>query len=71
MLTKSKEDIAWAAHDAALRAIKNHAAVGYNQSSNSVMGQLTELIALAVQAGIAEALNGIYSNEEFEKDIGL
>jgi hypothetical protein len=71
MLTKSKEEIAWAARDAAIRAIKSHASVGYNQNSTSVMGQLTELIALAVQAGVAEVLNNLYTNEEFEKDIGL
>jgi hypothetical protein len=71
MLTKSKEEIAWAAHSAALSAIKNHALVGYNQPYNSIMGQLAELIALAVQAGVMEVLKNTYTNEEFERDIGL
>lgn len=71
MLTKSKEQIAWAARDAALEAMKRHASVGWNTSQNSIMGQLTELMAIAVEAGIAEALKNMYTNEEFEQDIGL
>lgn len=71
MLTKSKEEIAWAAREAALNAMKSHASVGWNMSSNTMMGQLTELIALAVQAGVAEVLKSTYTNEEFDKDIGL
>lgn len=71
MLLKSKEEISRVAFDAAIFAMKNHASVGWNMSSASVMGQLTELVALAVQAGIKEALNGMYSNSEFEQDIGL
>lgn len=71
MLTLSKEQIAANAYEAALRTMRNHPSIGYAMSSNSVMGQMAELIAIAVQAGVTEALNGIYTNEEFEKDIGL
>ena len=74
MLTQSKEQIAMNAYTAALRVMNSHSSMGYNnynQSPNSIMGQLTNLIALAVQAGVEEALKGIYTNEEFEQDIGL
>jgi hypothetical protein len=74
LLTKTKEQIAWDAHSAALQAIKNHASMnglGYNLSSHSLMGQLADLIATAVQAGVTEVLKNTYTNEEFEKDIGL
>lgn len=74
MLIKSKEEIAWAAYDAAKRVMQDHVATGgygYTQSTNSIMGQLTDLIALAVQAGVATALNNMYTNEEFEQDLTL
>ena len=74
MLKRPKEEIANMAYSAALRAMQTHNAVGpngYNMGYNSVMGQLTDLIALAVQAGVREMLNNTYTNEEFERDLGL
>lgn len=74
MLLKSKEEISFAAYDAALRTITQHASAGYGRmemSHGSLMGQLAHLIALAVQAGIKEVLDSTYSNQEFEQDIGL
>lgn len=74
MLTTSKEAIAGAAYAAARNAIQNHPAMGYNGynlAPGSVMGQLTDLIALAIMAGVREVLDNLYTNEEFEKDIGL
>jgi len=74
MLTQRKEFIAAAAGAAARQAMQNHTAMGaygYSMNQNSVMGMLTDLIAKAVEAGIAEALNSMYTNEEFEQDIGL
>lgn len=72
MLTKTKDQIAFDAYYAAMEAIKKHQSVGHNSlDPYSIMGQLTELIALAVQAGVAETLKNLYTNEEFEKDIGL
>jgi hypothetical protein len=71
MLLKSKEEIAWDVHEAVMQAMRGHVSVGWNVSSNSVMGQLSELIALAVQVGVTEALKNMYTNEEFERDTGL
>ena len=71
MLTKSKYEVAKLARDAAKNAICSHSASGWNSSSGSVMGQLTELIAIAVEAGVLTALENIYTNEEFERDINL
>ena len=71
MLIKSKEEIAWDAYGAAKRVMETHANQSYNGGPTSVMGQLTELIALAVQAGVAEMLKNTYTNEEFEQDLGL
>ncbi len=71
MLTQSKQQIAWAAYDSAKRAMHNHVAVGVSTSPNSMMGMMTELIALAVQAGIEEVLKNQYTDEEFEQDLGL
>lgn len=71
MLLKSKEQIVWAAQEAALQAMKSHSSVGWHMNQNSVMGQLTELIALAVAAGVKEALDGMYTDQQFEQDTGL
>lgn len=71
MLIKTKDEISWDAYGAAKQAMKSHASVGWNMQESSIMGQLTELIALAVQAGVQEMLKNTYTNEEFEKDIGL
>lgn len=74
MLMKSKEEIAACAYAAAKNAINTHGAMSYNgfsQSSNSMMGQLTDLIAVAIQAGVMEVLKNTYTNEEFERDLGL
>lgn len=71
MLIKSKEEIAQLAHDSAKKVIQLHAAHTHNMNPNSMMSQLTDLIALAVQAGIVEVLKNTYTNEEFEQDLGL
>lgn len=71
MLTKTKQQIADQAYMAAKNAIYAHAANGYNTRSDSLMGQINDLIAVAVRAGIKEALDSIYTNDDFNKDIGL
>lgn len=66
-----KEQIAWAAGEAAREAIKQHASVGWNVSQASIMGQLMDLMAKAVEAGVSSAVNNMYTDEEFEKDLTL
>lgn len=35
------------------------------------MGQLVDLITLAVEVGVSEMLNSMYTNDEFERDLTL
>lgn len=75
MLKKSRKEIAEEANMAAqeeaatiLNSIKyNHV----HQSPGSVLDQITFAIGRAVGAGIEVALKNIYTDEEFERDIGL
>lgn len=74
MLTKSKNEIVDSVHWAVKDAIRNHAAIGnagWAMTENSVMGQLSDLIAVAVETGIRVALDNMYTNEEFERDLDL
>jgi hypothetical protein len=71
MLNKSKLEVAQIAKMAAQDAIRDRSGMGYSMSNYSLMGQLSELIAAAVEAGILATLNQMYTNEEFERDLGL
>lgn len=65
-----KDQIAAKAYSAAMSAMKNTTSCGY-ASPNSMMGQLTDMVAIAIQAAIAETLKNLYTNDDFERDIGL
>lgn len=70
-LKKDKYLIATEAGAAARRSLMNNMAVGYSTQSNSIMGQLVDLIAKAVEEGVRETLNNVYTDDDFEKDVGL
>jgi hypothetical protein len=73
-LKKSKEEIAASAYRAAMSAMLHHKGVsgfGMNYGNSSITDMLTDLIAKAIEAGVSDVLQNIYTNEEFEKDVGL
>lgn len=70
-LKKDKHLIAMEAGQAARRSLMNNMAVGYSTQPSSIMGQLVDLIAKAVEEGVRETLINMYTDDDFEKDVGL
>lgn len=71
-------EAAHAARQAAISAMHSSMAmgqIGYSVNSNSMMGMLTDLVARAVEAGVQagmnELVNNLYTDDDFNKDIGL
>lgn len=63
-----KEQIAARAYSIALSSMRNSGAMGYSAPyAGSMMAQLTEMVAKAIEMAIAETLNNLYTSEEFDE----
>lgn len=70
-LKKDKYQIAMDAEMAARQSMQQNMAIGWNTQQGSIAGTLCDLISKAVGEGIRVALENVYTDDEFEKDIGL
>jgi 2-phosphoglycerate kinase len=70
-LKKDKQQIALDAEMAARQSMQQNMAIGWNTQHGSIAGTLVDLISRAVGEGVRVALENVYTDEEFEKDIGL
>ena len=72
---KDKEDMVWDAVEAAQDAMKRHASVnsygGYDVAPSSIMGQFISLMSVAVEASTRATLKNLYTNDDFNNDLGL